>query len=387
MKVYVIRAAEQGNLSDSLGACCNYVDELLLLAKWCKKEPNMSCVDEYAATPVDFNTNANLIVLFADTPNVLRAYDIARYFKEKGKTVVLAGQHVRDVPKEGLFHADSIVMSKLNWVWDELLSDFSEGSLKRIYQRQEAPNKLPNPSFAILKTANNSKEILIGKYSELLPKLIPQEENLLELCVDASASTKKNLEDLFLNLKASEISWTANFDLLILLQFDLVRQAVECGMMAIQLDLNSFLDWYKIDLGRKETSRKEALRVLDLLNKHEVEIKVSVHLGHDHHSPEIFQELIDFCTDQNLHAVKVKVFVPLPGSATFKKLQYDGRIITEDWALYNGTKAVFDPKHFHPDDLERAVQLLNRLLNTLNDMDTSLINELRTLKKHKQRYE
>ena len=84
--------------------------------------------------PVDFGTDADLVAITAMTPQAPRAYELAAGFRARGKSVVMGGFHVSNLPDEALAHADTIVVGEGDLVWPRLLADFAEGNLKRRYQ-------------------------------------------------------------------------------------------------------------------------------------------------------------------------------------------------------------------------------------------------------------
>src|SRR5512135_2832636 len=64
-------------------------------------------VDE-AVTPVDPDTDADLVGITFHTPSAPHAYSLASMFRERGITVALGGPHVTLMPEEAGEHADVI---------------------------------------------------------------------------------------------------------------------------------------------------------------------------------------------------------------------------------------------------------------------------------------
>jgi tryptophan synthase alpha subunit len=76
---------------------------------------------------------ADLVGITAFTSTVTRAYEIAQMYREKGTPVVLGGIHASMVPDEALQYVDSVVTGEAESAWPQLIQDFENGELKRIY--------------------------------------------------------------------------------------------------------------------------------------------------------------------------------------------------------------------------------------------------------------
>ncbi|HEY4491878.1 MAG TPA: hypothetical protein VI958_07730, partial [Acidobacteriota bacterium] len=86
-----------------------------------------------------------------------RAYELARWFRARGATVILGGLHVLSCPEEASNHADAIAIGEGVQVWPQILADVDAGRLKKVYSgsylrpyREDPPplrNILPRKSF------------------------------------------------------------------------------------------------------------------------------------------------------------------------------------------------------------------------------------------------
>jgi len=47
--------------------------------------------------------------------------------------------------------------------------------------------------------------------------------------------------------------------------------------------------------------------------------------------------------------------IPFPGSETFKKLEFENRILTKDWSKYDASHSVYQPKNMSTTELEEGV--------------------------------
>ncbi|HET6164607.1 MAG TPA: radical SAM protein, partial [Planctomycetota bacterium] len=86
-----------------------------------------------------------------------RAFELARWYRERGAKVVLGGLHAVSRPQECALHADAVAVGEGVQLWPEILRDFERGQLKpwyvgsyrRPYREEPAPRRsiLPRDSF------------------------------------------------------------------------------------------------------------------------------------------------------------------------------------------------------------------------------------------------
>jgi hypothetical protein len=60
--------------------------------------------------PLDFTRDFALVFITVTTVVAVRAYEVARLFRECGAKVVLGGIHPETLPDEAIKHADAIVV-------------------------------------------------------------------------------------------------------------------------------------------------------------------------------------------------------------------------------------------------------------------------------------
>ena len=83
--------------------------------------------------PLNLDFEADIVGISAITGTANRAYDIADQLRARGHCVVLGGVHPTLLPEEAAEHADAVVSGYAEESWPELLRDFAEGRLRRLY--------------------------------------------------------------------------------------------------------------------------------------------------------------------------------------------------------------------------------------------------------------
>jgi radical SAM superfamily enzyme YgiQ (UPF0313 family) len=85
--------------------------------------------------PIPETFEADLVGLTVITGTANRAYELAKRFRDEGKTVVLGGPHVTLMPQEAAMHADAICVGYAEDSWPALLRDFFRGALHPAYHQ------------------------------------------------------------------------------------------------------------------------------------------------------------------------------------------------------------------------------------------------------------
>ncbi len=75
-----------------------------------------------------------LVAISCFTSNCDDAYRIALEFKKRGSKVVMGGPHVTYLSDEALQYCDSVVLGEMESVWQNVIEDYENNSLKKIYR-------------------------------------------------------------------------------------------------------------------------------------------------------------------------------------------------------------------------------------------------------------
>jgi len=76
---------------------------------------------------------ADLVGISSYTTSINRAYKIAKLYKEQNIPVVIGGMHVSFFPEEAARYVDTVAVGKAEGLWTDVINDFNNNSLKKIY--------------------------------------------------------------------------------------------------------------------------------------------------------------------------------------------------------------------------------------------------------------
>jgi radical SAM superfamily enzyme YgiQ (UPF0313 family) len=342
----------------------------------------ISFTDE-TVSPIDFNSDADIVALSFLTPAAGRAYDIAKRFRQLGKHIVFGGTHATIMPEQCSEFADTVFVGEAEGLWARFLTDFSQGTPRKIYRHERFPrldHLAPVPRHLLKKNIYpyenpfpvgiESVELSRGCTSRCayctvpitqgprfrnrpLPDIVAEFESTAHSggiifftdnnLLGNKAFTRLALEALipfekdWIGLLAPEET-AADPELL-----DLMVRSGLCGVYGT----------VKAITGREtrhamEIRRDSLKRLLDL----GIVVIATFALGWDDHDESVFDRTLKFCRQSGLQVPEFIVNTPFPGSRLFKKYAAESRILTQDWGKYNGNYAVFQPAQMTPAQLE-----------------------------------
>lgn len=384
MKIYLIKASSGSDYSKYKAETGGPPQNIFAAAAATPKHYQLEMTDETISMKTNVDSNADLVVIFASTPDAYRAYEIAELFAEKGKTIVLGGLHTKFNQAEAQEYAHAIILGEVENYWQQLLNDFIGDNLQAVYD-SDAPIDLsllkPYPTdiikpevynytwsvvvtrgcpfkcdFCLVHQFFNKFQMRpIENIVEELWHLKSLGVEWVELHSDNLTHNREYALALFEAIAPTGLKFYGETTVLIARDEELLAAAQKAGVKALLLGI--------------ETPSKEALKAqkkgfvkpekmkeyMEIIRKHNIEIWGDLLFGFDEHTPDIFQETLDFINDIKVDKVIPHFMIPFPGSETFNKLDADNRILTKDWSKYDGSHSVYQPKNMTTDELEEGV--------------------------------
>lgn len=360
---------------------------LLTLASVTPEEVEVSILDENMET-IDFDSQVDLIGITVMTPQAPRAYQISDEFRKRGKKVVLGGFHVSHLPEEAIEHADAIVIGEGDLIWKEILKDFKESKLKKVYREKSlislseihAPRRdlVRGKGYLftnIIQTTRGcpfqcefcSVSSFFGKNYRMRPiplvlkelESLRQESIFLFLVDDNLVGNRFYAKKLFQEMTALRFKWASHAPLDLAEDEELLRLASKSGCQALFVGFES-LDSQNLNLmGKKTSSKIPPEEAVKRFHDHGIGILASFILGYDHDTPETFEKIFDFCHRTRVDGALFPILTPYPGTPLRERLKKENRILTDRWDLYDMEHVTFIPKGMSPEKLQEGFEWLN----------------------------
>lgn len=112
----------------------------------------------------------------------------------------------------------------------------------------------------------------------------------------------------------------------------------------------------------KELDLDKTTQVVKLTNDLGIKVHLTFCFGFPEETLETIQKTIDYCLSLSPESAQFSILTPFPGTRLFEELDSQEKILTYDWAKYDGHYGcVFKPDNLHPEDLQREKQRAYRL--------------------------
>ncbi|NLD45646.1 MAG: B12-binding domain-containing radical SAM protein [Clostridiaceae bacterium] len=310
-----------------------------------------------------------------------RAYELAAYFRGKGSFVVLGGSHATLMPEEALKHADAVVAGQGEKAWPELLYDFSKGKAKKVYScPSTGPLFSPVPRRDLLTAgkylnvptiianrgcSNHCEFCSIHKLSCCCSNLRPVNEVIDEiiqvrakkiLLLDPSPlSNREYAKELFAAMAGQGIKWAGLSTIDIAADEEVFELAVKSGCEGLLVGFESLNQSSLAGCRKTFNSVKGYKEAVAKLHSGGISVLGCFVLGFDDDTLHDFLDLPEIIDELNIDVPRFSVLTPFPGTDLYVRLKKEGRILSEDWSLYDTEHVVFQPQNMTPDELEKAL--------------------------------
>jgi len=332
--------------------------------------------------PLPIDEPADLVGISAITGCALPAYELARHYRQRGVPVVLGGVHVSILPGEAMPHADAIVVGRGERAWPQLLDDFRRGRLKRVYREHLlTDDTLPDVPAP--------RRDLQRRSGYVLPNTVQATRGCRRTCDFCTVPAvwpkylKRPVADVVRDLRSARGRIIAFNDVSLV---DDVEYAKELFTAMIPLrkrwgglvTADSLQNTELLDLmvasgcrylligfesGDQATLRgirknfNHTVRYRDLvrdLQRRGITIQGCFVFGFDHDDASAFAATVELVQQLGVDIPRYSLYTPYPGTALFRRLLDEGRILSFNWNDYDTMHVVIQPAQMTPEALYRG---------------------------------
>ena len=308
-----------------------------------------------------------------------RAYELGRWYRERGALVVFGGLHVQSCPDEVKPHADAIAIGEGAQLWPQILEDAEHGRLKPVYQAgyMKPYREDPTPrrellarrsyltttsviatrgchnrcGFCYLSTEGMHMPYQLRDVAQVVAE-IEQDDQPYSVFIDNNLGSKpRYLRELCRGLRPLEKIWSAAVTIDVTDDPALVREMALAGCTGV------FVGFESLELGNLRDARKRTpspddyARRVRILHDNGIQVNGSFVLGFDHDTPDVFETTVEWIEDNRLECATFHILTPYPATPLFRQMQSEGRLLHENWDLYDTANVVFQPKLMTPEQL------------------------------------
>lgn len=347
---------------------------------------------------IPFDTDADLIGISTMGHGVIRSIDIAKKFRQMGKTVILGGYMASIMAEEALKHCDSVVVGDAELVWQELLSDYEEGKLKKIYEKnlEKGYFSTPLPRFDLIVNKNIGDFLPVqagrgcpntcsfcsvsclykGHYiKKPLDEVVRDIKQVKELGFkkfllldDNIFSDREYLDKLLIEIKALNMQWMSQCDIRIGKDNELLKKLSDSGCTTLSFGLESISKESLKAMNKSWANPMEYPKLIHNIHSHGIDVSTEMVVGGEGDTLLSIKDTKEFIEQNKITVPRFYILTPIPGTKFFKDMSEEGRIIKDDIYSFDGTEAVHTPKNMTPDELTNAYWELYESLFTLRSI-------------------
>lgn len=336
--------------------------------------------------PIDYGTDADFIALSFMDYLAPHAYDVARRFKELGKTVVAGGKFASTFPEEVQPHFDSILVGEAQGVWPRMVEDMVAGHLRPRYDADPVPSldNIPPPRYDLVESKYAVPIVTEASrgcphpctYCQLNIKRLPYRTRPIADVIRDLTSTrglpwrKKKMAMILDNNLGGDVQYAkALLRALEPLKFwaigtqfsieclrddefvDLLARA-RCRMAFIGMES---LNGESLEGVRKRQNRVEEYRALFAkLHDRGILTFAGLMLALEGDTPGYYATLPGRLAEIDVSAILPSISIPLYGTPWYRQAEAEGRIVDYDLSHYEGDHLVFEHPRLSDEEIYAA---------------------------------
>ena len=368
---------------------------------------------------IDFDSEAWLVGLSAQTPVAPRAYEVADAFRRRGVTTVMGGVHASTLPEEALEHVDAVIVGEGEFVWPQLLADLEKGVLKRLYRSGTTseleglpwPRRdLLNHRFYIPLTMAETtrgcphqcdfcgvseffghryrkrpiEEVIselgatfssglrhginrfFGRLGFDLPYFI--ERRLIYFIDSNFAADQDYTLELMEALEEMRVLWWAHTTVDIARDESFLSHMSRSGCLALNIGFESLSRESLKTMHKSFAGNYDYEKAIERIHGQGIGIMGTFVVGFDDEDVSIFDEIYDFVQKNRLDWALVFIRTPYPGTALYEEMEGSGRLLTRNWEKFDTLNCVFSPRGMSVEELEQGIRTLWKKIFSLKSI-------------------
>jgi radical SAM superfamily enzyme YgiQ (UPF0313 family) len=322
--------------------------------------------------PLDFTRDYDLVFITVTTVVAVRAYEVARLFRERGAKVVLGGIHPSTLPDEAVKHADAVVIGEGELTVPRLLEDFKKGQMQPQYRMPYMVEKWDEkpPRWDLLPPGYMFRDALTatrgcnyrctfcsihlalggGQYgfrkkppADVVKLVEKMNGPMVMFWDDDLLSDPTYTRELCAAMKPLGKKWMSQMSATYVAHHpELLKTLKEAGCSAMFMGIES-INQDSLKSVDKQNQAKLYEEMIKRIHDHGIDIHAGFICGLDHEDVFDFERTAEWATKMGLAGALWRIMTPYPGTKQFAELKAAGRILTENWTAYTGEHVVYKP--------------------------------------------
>lgn len=365
----------------SFGKSLHYAPlTLTTLAALVPEELDARCViHDETAGKIPLGLDADLICITGTAP---RCYAYADHYRRRGYTVVLGGVHPTLMPEEAARHAGAVMTGFSEQTFPQMLRDFRRGELKTRYGQNydytidgrpiprrkllnvkryittctvEAVRGCSLPCTFCAYPAAFGKTVYMRPVREVIAEIEALDSrHVLFPDVNLIADRSYALE-LFRAMSPPRKIWLGLATSQVGIDDELIDIFARNGCKGLLIGFESLSPDNLAQMNKSwETALEERDELVRRIHGAGIGIYATFVFGYDSDDERSFEHTMEFAQKHRFYTAAFNHLLPYPGTATYRELREQGRLLSEQWWLepdYNYGELAFFPKQMSPEKM------------------------------------
>lgn len=350
------------------------------LAGYLSPDDRAVIVDEHVES-LSLDDAPQLVVIQVYITNAYRAYRIADHYRGQGAFVCLGGLHVTSLPEEAAAHADAIFLGPGEQTFPKFLQDFRAGKAERVYIsttgrtlervppiRRDLIRRgyylVPN-SIVVTRGCPQHCDFCYkdaffqggrGFYTQRVDDALAEIERLpgrhLYFLDDHLLGDRRFAEALFDGMRGMGRLFQGAATVDSILRGNLIERAAEAGLRSIFVGFETLTPENLKRSNKRQNLGRDYKAVADRLHSLGIMINGSFVFGMDDDREDVFRQTVDWAIEQGITTATFHIQTPYPGTQLHARMVREGRMLTQDWNLYDTRHVVHRPAQLQPEALK-----------------------------------
>lgn len=266
--------------------------------------------------------------------------------------------------------------------WAEMLRDYSNGELKKVYRKKLTKLETPLPKYELLlnKKIGNFLPVQAGRgcpktcsfcsvyclyrgqyLKRSIPDVIRDIKRVKELGFkqfllldDNIFSDRDYAIELCAEIKKLKMKWMTQCSIDIAKDEELLDIIAKSGCYVLSFGLESITRESLVSMNKAWAHPENYAEQIRIIRKHGIDISTEMVVGADGDTLESIRETAKFIADNHIAVPRFYILTPIPGTKFFDEMTEQNRIYNADIYSYNSCEAVHYPKNMTPEELTKA---------------------------------
>ncbi len=352
---------------------------LATLAAYLDPDDDVKLVDQHVEE-LTLDDCPDLVAIEVYITNAFRSYQIADYYRSKGSYVILGGIHVTSLPDEAILHADSIFIGPAEESFPRFLKDFKNKQTQKKYSsvirtiqdlppvrrdlikrnRYLVPNSIvvsrgcPHSCSFCYKESffEGGKSFYVQKVDSALAEIERLKGRHLYFLDDHLLGNPKFAESLFDGMMGMDRVFQGAATVESILKGNLIEKAAKAGLRSLFVGFETFSPENLKQSNKSQNMDKDYRKAIQRLHDLGIMINGSFVFGLDNDNTDVFKRTVDWGIENAITTATYHILTPYPGTALYKTMESEGRILNRNWDLYDTRHVVYKTNLLSASELE-----------------------------------